>query len=431
MGKDSVDVAFSPEYPYKIQAGLLTFIGTSGDEKTLYPFSSLLEFDASKRETAFMVHDYFTGPNLAASEIAPRQVRLQVKGFRGTPGNILVFGAADRQVPGIVIADSTGVDLSDLIIYHAGGMGIIGERSSDLLVDRVKVTPSGDRMISTSADATHFVNCSGKLSMIDCVFENQMDDATNIHGIYLKITDKLSPNSLEVRLMHPQQYGFDFLRAGMKIELVHANSLVTYGELTVQSVERLNSELNRVIFDSNLPQDVQINDIIDDTADKPNVLIQGCTIRDNRARGLLLGSRGPILVQGNTFHTAGSAILMEGDGRFWFEQAGVRSLTIRRNVFDNCNYGVWGKGVIAVGAGIEPSQQASSRYNRNIVIEDNLFRVFDHTPLFYGYSIDGLVFKDNRVEETHAYPDQRSVGPFFHITDSDHISIQQPTIIGK
>ena len=55
----------------------------------------------------------------------------------------------------------------------------------------------------------------------------------------------------------------------------------------------------------------------------PEVLIKGCHMAGNRARGLLLGSRARMIIEDNYFHIPGAAILFEGDGNFWFEQAGV------------------------------------------------------------------------------------------------------------
>jgi hypothetical protein len=37
--------------------------------------------------------------------------------------------------------------------------------------------------------------------------------------------------------------------------------------------------------------------------------------------------------------------------------------------------------VIQVGTGMDKEAKKTSGYNQNIVIEDNLFRVFDSTPL--------------------------------------------------
>jgi len=137
-------------------------------------------------------------------------------------------------------------------------------------------------------------------------------------------------------------------------------------------------------------------------------------------------------VEGNTFHTPGAAILFEGDSRFWFEQAGVRDVVIRDNTFDNCNFGVWGTGCIQVGSGIADEFKSSSRYNRNIRIENNLFRVFSPLPLLSIYSVDGLTFVGNRLEKTKAYPvPEGKEGKLFMITDSDNVKVEDPATVSS
>ena len=39
--------------------------------------------------------------------------------------------------------------------------------------------PHTQRVISTTADATHFVNCKGDILIENCRFENMLDDGTN------------------------------------------------------------------------------------------------------------------------------------------------------------------------------------------------------------------------------------------------------------
>jgi hypothetical protein len=214
-----------------------------------------------------------------------------------------------------------------------------------------------------------------------------------------------------------------FVAQGEAIEFVRADSLVTYAQSVATDVVRENEEYTTLRVKGTLPAELRVGDAIASTANQPDVLIQNCTIRNNRARGLLLGSRGKITIEDNVFHTPGAAILMEGDARYWFEQAGVRDLIIRRNSFDNCNFGVWGKAVIEVGAGIEPAQRDASRYNRNVLIEDNVFRIFDQAPLMLGYSLDGVIIRNNRTETTTAYPAKGVPTPRFDIVSSEHITI--------
>ena len=441
-GENSLDLEFSEAFPCEVRNGILVFTDgrksqepqttVKGTELT-FPYGSLLEFDTKKRETAYQAHDYWVKGGVTAQALGPRRVRITVPKLTGTPGNTLVFGAANRDCPGIVIADSAGVTLSQVNLYHCGGMGVIAQRSRDLMLDRAQVTtaPGSGRIVSITADATHFVNCSGKITLSHCLFENQKDDATNIHGIYARIARKLAPEVIEVQLIHPQQYGFDFIVPGGKLELVHGRSLVTYGEAVVKSVERVNKEFTRVTLAERLPDECIIGDVVAGNDGYPETWIHDCVIRCNRARGILLGSRARMVIEDNVFHTPGAAILLEGDGRFWYEQAGVRDLVIRKNLFDNCNFGVWGKATIEVGAGIEKDCRATSRYNRNILIEDNRFRTFGSGPLVQMYSVDGLTIRNNRLEKTEAYPSRPGNAQPFDIVDSDNVKTEPLKMVEK
>lgn len=419
-GKDSMDLSISPAFPYRITNDLLVF---HDERNTVYPYGGLLEFDPQKRETAFMADDYWTNADVRAAAIAPGHVRIYRKGIKGTKGNIMVFGAGGRQSPAITITDSKDIKVDSMTIFHCGGMGVIAQRSGNITLQHLQVTPAKGRMISATADATHFANCYGAISIRDCLFENQLDDAANIHGIYVQVTKRLSPAEILVALKHPQQMGFDFIRPGMMMELVHSNSLMRYGTAEVQQVERLNKTYTRLRFSAPLPAELTEKDVIAGMGDTPTVDISHCIMRGNRARGILLGSRGRIRVMNNVFHNAGAAILFEGDAEHWFERSGVKNVTIAGNVFDNCNYGVWGNAVIQVGSGIDRQSRKTSRYNNNILIEKNIFKMFS-PRLINAYSVDGLVFRDNIIEHTKDYPDQFPHAKAFEIADCDRVVIK-------
>lgn len=442
VAPDSVDVAFSEEFPFSVRHGVLVFTGgaaAKGPEttvksgETIYPYGSLLAFDPRRRETAFLARDFYgTGEGIAAREIGPRRVRLQAAGVSAAPGQVLVFGAKFREYPGIVVSDSAGVRLEAVTIHHCGGMGVIAQRSADLTLRRVVVAPppGGRRIVSITADATHFVNCRGSIEMIECRFEQQKDDATNIHGLYARIVRILAPDRFEVCLVHPQQAGIDFVRAGTRLELTHGPSLRPLGEAKVRAVRRLNKALTEVELTAPLPQGVAVGDSVADAeANTAVVRIERCLFRGNRARGLLLGSRGRTEIVGNTFHIPGAAILFEGDARFWFEQAGVREVLIRDNLFDDCNFGVWGKACIEVAAGIDKPFRATSRYNHNLVIENNRFRAFRQVPLVSLYSVDGAVIRGNSLVRTTTYPaPTEKAREWIEVVDSDRVQAEAPVV---
>jgi len=433
---EGMDVEIREDFPFNVHRGTLLF--TSGQKQTgelttvskdvIYGSSHMLEFDTEKRETAFMVSDfYFSNINgFPAKVLGGRKVRILVPGLKGKTGNTMVFGPNHRLHPGFAISDSRNVDFYNVTIYHAGGMGILGQRSHNITVDQCKVTPSNGRMISTTADATHFVNCTGKITLTNNLFENQKDDATNIHGIYVQIVEKSAGNKVIVQLKHQQQHGFDFIKPGMDLELVRGKSMITFDTAIVKSVNRINKEVTEVTFDKNLPANLEIGDAVAEIRDYPEILIAKNIIRNNRARGMLLNCRGKTVVENNIFHTPGAAILFEGDSFFWFEQGGVRNCVIRNNIFENCLYGVWGKAIIDVRAGIQEDKE-TSRYNRNILIENNIFRTYDDLTLLNAYCVDGLIWRNNTIENTEAYTKSGKPNSRYIVNFCDNVQIDDVT----
>ena len=108
----------------------------------------------------------------------------------------MVFGAARRINPAFFISNSETIHIFNVNIWHCGGMGVIAQLSRDIELNNVNVVPSPNtgRIISITADATHYVNCAGYIRMIGCTFCNQKDDATNIHGLYMAVDEILAPD---------------------------------------------------------------------------------------------------------------------------------------------------------------------------------------------------------------------------------------------
>lgn len=87
---DGMDIQIPTNFPYAIKNGTLQFLGqadndnapvTTVSKDVIYPYSNLLEFDAQKRKTAFMVKDYYLKDvPLIAEDLGDRKVYT----FKGT-----------------------------------------------------------------------------------------------------------------------------------------------------------------------------------------------------------------------------------------------------------------------------------------------------------------------------------------------------------
>lgn len=419
VGEGWMDLKFPKDYKIDLLSGVLRIRDANN---ITYPYGSLLEFDAQKKEVAYYVHDYWLwGPGLQAEQREDGIYRIFQKDIAGTVGNVMVFGAAKRANPGFTMDRCEFVLVQNVNLYHCGGMGFIVQRTDNIELNQVQVvpTPGSGRMISATADATHFINCGGYLKMIGCKFTNQKDDATNIHGWYAIARKKLADD----RLLLWYNYGKGFVEPGMKMEFVNHNNMMTYDYRTVKEVKPVNSELAEVTFTEPVPEQFQDNDALASDDRYPDVLIKNCHFANNRARGLLIGSRGQVVIEDNYFHVPGSPILFEGDGNYWYEQSGVRNVVIRNNTFDNCMYGckTWGDAHIACNSRIHEPEQ--SRYHRNITVEGNTFRTFD-PRILYLFCVDGISYRHNKVEPSQDYVYARDVKEPYVIKNCDNVNIE-------
>ncbi|MCL5270539.1 MAG: right-handed parallel beta-helix repeat-containing protein, partial [bacterium] len=379
----TIDVRIPAEFPYKVHGGHIAF---TGDRYEATKVKGLLEWDAARHETAWHVFDVMNPKfGFAVREVEPGRLRIEARcRVWPKPGNILSLAHDIRLCPGVAVTRCADVELEDVDIYHCSGMGVIAQLSADVRLSRVRVTvpPGSGRMISAAADASHFVNCRGLIELDGCLFERQMDDPCNVHGIYARIAARPAPDTIEIELIHPQQVGIDVAEPGARMEFVRNDTLLTYHEAAAASTERLNCRFTRVTFGGPLPEAVRVGDVVANLDAIPDLTIRNCTMGNNRARGPLVSTAGKVRIEGNTFHTPGSALKISGDANYWFESGKVRDVRITGNLFDNCNFGVWGRGAIDIDPEIERPHFTPECYHRNIVIENNRFRVFDKCVVY-------------------------------------------------
>lgn len=70
------------------------------------------------------------------------------------------------------------------------------------------------------------------------------------------------------------------------------------------------------------------------------------------------------------------------------------------------------------------------KYEKNIRIENNLFRTFD-TYILSAKSADGLYIKNNTIEQTNTYPPIWGNLPMFNILQSRNVEITGNKIKNK
>lgn len=331
-----------------------------------------------------------------------------------TVGSVLISkGSPSRFSPGILISHSRNVRLEEVSIHHAGGMGLIAQRSENITVRHCQVTPTpgSARLVSTTADATHFVYCKGAIVIEDCLFENMLDDAINVHGIYGIVGDPMGPATVGVFLSHLQQLGFDLAQPGDVLQFSPRDTLLPYGARTVKSVRHINEEYLIIEFTESLTGFVLPDSRVENLSWQPSVTFRRNVVRNNRARSLLISTGGKVLIEENRLERPSMyAVLLEGDSHYWYESGPVSDFTFRKNV-------VIGHHTSMPLIHIAPRQPDEKRllppYHRNLRIEDNVFKVVQPW-LLNASRVGGLAFTGNRVEP---------VAPATAFTASDTFSL--------
>ena len=434
VGDDFFDVEIAPQYPYEIVDRKLHFHGEGWMERV----KGLIEMDPQTCAPAYQSGDWLNYGHyapLAAEEITPGLVR-HCGPMKRKPavGSELVFQCGKRNAAGIFIKDSEDVRVESVDMFHAFGMGVIAQRTADIVLDQfcVKRKPGSERLFTTRADATHFVYCRGTIRIENCLFENQMDDPCNVHGIYVTLEERISEDTLLLRLNHFQQTGVRVIGPGDTLQFVSAATFAPYANAKVKQVEPVNRHYWLVTFEQPLPPEIAVGDLAENIDWSPDLIVRHSTVRANRARGFLITTPGQVLLEHNTISAPGAGIKISGDANSWYESGAVRDVTIRSNTFLDCNYCYphWGKAVIDIDPVIREPERLPDCFHRNIRIEGNRFRTYEHA-LVNGHSVDGLVFADNVIETTDHYPKHHGLVHAIELTASRNVSIYGNRMIGE
>ncbi len=431
-GENFVDLVIEKkEFPYRIEYGKLIFIGDGWESDQII---HLLQIEPDTYFPSYgMSDDYCKGKIFKAKEVGENVVRLESSDFRYIydVGKYVTISHEIRECPGIVISCSKNILIDKVNIYQAGAMGVIAQVSKDITLNNVniKVRDGSDRVVSLNADATHFVNCYGKITMSNCCFESQLDDAVNVHGVYTIISDILSVNEIMVEFMHYQQYGIPLYSVGDTIAFIDRSTLLTIAQGRIADVKIINCKYVRLTFENSLPKEVNMNTAIENIDRMPDLEITGCLTGKNRARSFLISTRGKVLIENNELHSAGCAIKISGDANYWYESGAVTDVTIRKNKIVDCNFGIgWGIASIDIDPEVENSDKINGLYHHNISIIENEFDTFENC-IVYARSVDGLRITDNKIIRTFKHKPTSPLKCFFKTTDCDHISITRNELV--
>jgi hypothetical protein len=402
----SVDLHIDNPASYTVKDDHLFLLSEDGPPGSEQVARGSVVFDPEGRWLVAGTGDNWEIDKTTAKRIDRDDVRLLGLTQQTRLGDVLILWNGDRPSPAILVSQSRHIDVSSAQVYSAQGMGFIAQYSEDLHLDRFSVIlkPGSGRYVSTTGDAVHFSNCRGQIVVENGLFENMLDDGINVHGSYLRIAEKLAPDTLVLEFGHPQTFGLPFASSGDTLRFIQPKTLEPYATARVAAMHSLDDKHLWLRFADALPSSVAVKDAVENPAWQPHVIYRNNHIRHNRARGALFGSQASTVVEDNFFdHLSGPALLLNADASDWFENAPARNVLVRQNRFLDTNMGPYGRGTISILFPVEETKGGQYFNARNIRIEDNSFEQVQR-PLLYATSVEGLSFKRNRVLFNQDYP---------------------------
>ncbi len=246
----------------------------------------------------------------------------------------------------IVLRKVDDIQIENITVYSAPGMGVHARHCSDISVDNFDIRRENGHWMSITADGVHFDSNRGYINVVDSFMEGMGDDGLNIHSKYLPIGG-FTPNvnntgniSLWLPPIYQGQAINEFLpQMGDSIVFVNPDNFEVLG---VSEVVTQNPNYNvRWVTDFGLPSGVDLRDyVIYNKNLMPSTLIDGFTVKKCRARGALIQTSN-VTVQNSTFEECSSSAiqLTASTGAYFIESASPKNVTIQNCVFDGCNYG--------------------------------------------------------------------------------------------
>lgn len=396
VSPSAIRIKIHPDSKYFIENGKIGFYGEGWKSNSHHTIS----LDKEKNIMRYSSFDPFLKSKAFQEENRTVSFEGDFSKENYQIGEVLSIRDTYRDNCGGFITLSKDIILSNIKMHFMHGLGIVSQFAENITFSKVVVAPreNSGRVIASFADCFHFSGCKGKILIDECKTSGAHDDAMNVHGTHLKITEISVNKKIKVQFMHHQTYGFEAFFAGDSVSFVNPQTLkpIVFGKL--KSAKLIGKKEMELVLDGEMSEKIKVGDVIENITWTPEVTVQNSWFERTNARGLLLTTRRKIRIENNTFFRTGMhAILIADDASGWFESGAVLDVTIRNNTFEECAYN---SGTV-LNVAPENHELIEGYYvHHNIRIQNNTFKIFDKLILS-ARSTDGLFFTNNTINPSN------------------------------
>ena len=289
-----------------------------------------------------------------------------------------------------------GCTLRDVTVWNAPGLVfLVQPRSRDFTFERVQVVlpPHTARLLAANADGVHIAGLMGRLVMRDCRFEQLGDDALNIHSIAGTV-QALDAAAGEATV-HYKRTDADLSPAwAAPGDRLYVHDPVTF--LPRGQVEVLSFAGRRLRYRP-VSGRIAVGDVLSNAAYYAETLVTGCTVKNTRARGLLLQTHHITVGNCHFYGLSLAALLLAPDIAYWYEVGPSAHVVLRNNHIEKCAFvrHPSNLGAVLIKCSHENYGRAyPAGVHRDITVADNRFCGIGASAV-YANGVQGLRITDN------------------------------------
>ena len=290
----------------------------------------------------------------------------------------------DREAQTFFLDNSRNILVQNVCIHRGGGMGFVADVCEDITLDRFKIQLKEGRAeyYTTTADGIFLTNCSGNFTLKNSLIRDTYDDAINIHGFYLAVSQVLSENEAELVHLHPAHEGVMLCKSGDTLRVSQPTDFTDIGEIGIIEVS-YDEDRKKIRIKHNGAVTLAPGMLLENAKRMPRVLIESNEFINCPHIRL---SSGNMLIRNNTFCLNDCDLYIWDLVHFWAESGATEQVQIIGNRFGNKS-----RSNIAIGSD-RPS--SSNRQHQSVIIQNNVFS-FERERALSIRSVEKLKERDN------------------------------------
>jgi hypothetical protein len=374
----------------------------------------------------------------------PRTVRVTYNTEQSKPpivGHWLWWRDGGRPNAGLLTQYSSTINYQNMHFGFMSGFGVVAQYTKDISFDNFTIEPSAEsgRGCACAADLLHFSGCAGLINVTNGRFVGSQDDGVNVHGTHLQIVSQPSPTKIVVQFMQHESYGFQAFFPGDRVQFTRSDTLESFGTATIKSATIVSTKGCGADKKVSLPCQHLLElqgpvvlsgssspDVIENLNYTPDVHISTSYFGRIPTRGILMTTRGKVVIDKNTIHAPlRQALHIADDAASWFESGPVADVLFQGNVIVRHGLPVLGD---PPAVDVTPSNTKPGTVHRNVRIVGNDIHMHEGSTaaVLNAKSVAGLTLTSNRI-----FSPNRTMAPadMVHAENCSGVTIKNNTVV--